>query len=197
MTTVNRQLPNSSTEALWPTYVSPVPSRKTPRSPRLPTSKSITIALDDSTIRVVAFDGRRVVDWTSIDLNGDGALQLPAGFNQYSGRFSRKITDLPFYMPLIRFMAKPDVRRRYLSQVIEAGATTTIPFEQSEVDIAWRNLDNSQAPEVMITATPKREIDAHIDLMTLIGIKPSAVYSKPVAMAMAAGIPNGRTAVAG
>lgn len=190
MATVNRQLPNSSTEALWPTYASPPPSRKTGRSPKLPTSKSITIALDDSTIRVVAFDGRRVVDWTSIDLNGDGALELPAAFNRYSSRFSRKITDLPFYMPLIRFMAKPDVQRRYLSPVIEAGAVTTIPFEQSEVDIAWRDLDSSQTPEVMITATPKREIDAHIDLMTLIGIKPSAVYSKPVAMGMAAGIPN-------
>ena len=150
----------------------------------------MTIAIDDSILRAVAFDGRSVVDWATIDLNGDGGLELPASFKRFSGRFARKITDLPFYVPLVRLMEKPDVQRRYVSPVIAAAVATTIPFELSEVDVAWRDLDDGRSPEVMVTATPKREIDAHVDLMNIIGIKPTAIYSKSAAMAMAAGIPN-------
>jgi hypothetical protein len=153
-------------------------------------SRSITVSADDTTIRAVAFEGRRVVDWTTIDLDGDGPLALPPTFRRYIGRAGRKISDLPFYAPLVRFMAKPEVQRRYLTPVIEAGTATTIPFEPSEVDIAWREIDEGRGPEIIVTATPRREIDAHVDLMNIIGISPSALYSKSAALAMAVGIPN-------
>lgn len=190
MAMAERRLPTSTTEALWPADGPIGRSNTTAKFPTLPSGKSVTIAIDDSTIRAVAFDGRRVVDWASIDLNGDGALELPASFKRFSGRFARKVTDLPFYVPLVRLMEKPDIQRRYISPVITAGVATTIPFEPSEVDIAWRDLNAGRRPEVLVTATPRREIDAHVDLMNIIGIKPSAIYSKSAAMAMAVGIPN-------
>jgi hypothetical protein len=188
MATVNR-LPLSAVEALWPAAAPDAPAPSVARLPKLSTGRSITIAIDESNIRIVAFAGRRVVDWGTIDL-GEGALELPVSFKRYTGRFARKITDLPFYAPLVRFIDKPGVQSRYVTPVIEASVATSIPFEPSEVDIAWRDLDEGRGPEVMVTATPKREIDAHVDLMNIIGITPSALYSKSAALAMAAGIPN-------
>ena len=166
------------------------PARMSLRLPRMFRKRTLTVTSDDSALRVVAFEGRRIVAWASMDLDGGGPFDLPKAFKPFAGRFSHKIGELPFYSPLTRFMPRPDVRKRYLGPVIAAEAAATLPFETQELDIVWSEVQDGQGPAVMVSATPKREMDAQVDLMGIVGVRPTAAFAKSAALALAAGLPD-------
>ena len=184
-------------DAIWPGPVAlpaayPLePPRVFNRGPfHLGVKKTLTLAVDGSTVRAVAFDAKRVAAWASIELDGPGPFTLPEQFNAYLGRSARQVGDLPFYAALTRFMDKPAVRKRYLGQVIAAESAGALPFDQSEVDFVWREFRDGRGPEVMISATPRWEVDAHLELLGTVGVRPAALYAKSAALALAVGLPN-------
>ena len=181
------RLPSMANEALWP--FGELASR--PQWLRIPSNNErlLTVSTDESTIKFVAFKGRTVVDWATVDLNGGGPVALPAGMSEFAGRFSRQLADLPFYTSLTRFLPKPQVKKRFLGPVVLAETAQSIPFDQSEVDVAWQEF-SGKGPEIMVTATPKREIDTQIDLLDVVRVRPAAMYAKASALALAAGLPN-------
>jgi hypothetical protein len=106
MFTVRSGIPRSVADAYWPVDT----GRQKPNTgvaiSVAPPPKMVTVSVDDTVIRFVAFEGRRIVKWASVDMYSDD-LTMPPEFAKYAGRFNRKIVDLPFYAPLVRFIEKP------------------------------------------------------------------------------------------
>ena len=150
----------------------------------------LTISVDGPLVRAVAFSGRTIAAWTTIDLNGGGALELPEEFTKFLGRRSKQVTDLPFYSPLVRFLERPAVRKRYMGQVVETEIAAQIPFAMDEVDLQWTSLKNGHGPEIMATATPKWEVDSHVETIQGAGASPTSAFTKAQALALGVGILN-------
>lgn len=182
------RLPSSVNDAVWPlSWSAEKPDWLSLSSNN---GRLLTVSTDETSVRFVAFKGRRVVDWATVELNGSGSFTLPPSMAEYSGRLGRQLADLPFYTSLTRFLAKPEVGKRFIGPVVLAETAKVIPFDQSEVDTAWQEVQGNNGLEIMVTATPKREIDAQIDLMSVVGVRPAGMYSKSAALALAAGLPN-------
>ena len=152
-----------------------------------PRRRTLTVSAEGARLRAVAFSGSRVVAWATIDLDGPEGASLPPELAAFAGGRTRQLTDLPFYASLLRYLEKPAAQRRYMDQVVALEVGNTIPFALEEVDLRWKMIHNGRGPEVMAWAVPRWEIDAYVQLVGLIGVRPSASYAKALALAAAVG----------
>ena len=149
--------------------------------------RTLTVSVEGPLLRAVAFAGRRVAAWATVDLDDPEAASLPPELAAFARGRSRQLTDLPFYASLVRYLEKPAAGRRYADQVIAVEVGNTIPFAPEEVDLRWKLIRDGRGPEVMAWAVPRWEVDAYVQLVGLVGVRPSASYAKALALAAAVG----------
>ena len=149
--------------------------------------RTLTVSVEGSLLRAVAFSGSRIVAWATIDLDDPEGASLPPELAAFAGGRTRQLTDLPFYASLVRYLEKPAARRRYLDQVVAVEVGNAIPFAPEEVDLRWKLIRDGRGPEVMAWAVPRWEVDAYVQLVGLVGVRPSASYAKALALAAAVG----------
>ena len=152
--------------------------------------RTLTVGVEGSLLRAVAFSGRRVAAWAAIDLDDPQGASLPPELAAFTRGRARQVTDLPFYASLVRYLQKPVARRRYMGQVVAVEVGNTIPFAPEEIDLRWRLIQDGRGPEVMAWAVPRWEIDSYVQLVGLVGVRPSASYAKALALSAAVGRSN-------
>lgn len=164
-----------------------------------------TLSVENGVVRVVVVKGREVLAWGTVNLEEEregeeesiaqdqderDADRLQALLKELHVRRGRLVTDLPLYTPLMRRLQLPKIRRGYLEQVVLSEVTETIPFSQDEVDITWQYRRNGTDQEVFAIAVPKKTVDDHVRLLKKANIRPAAAYSKAMALAFTAGVPD-------
>jgi hypothetical protein len=165
---------------------------------------TITVSSEAGMVHAVAFRGKDVVAWgsaalqeppSSPDETAEPPTEPPAALKKLlmempAGR-ARVVTEMPLYAPLIRHLRVPKARSSLLRQMIDSEVLETIPFEEEEVDISWKVRRDSVGQEAFAIAVPKASTDAQVQLIRDADVSPSAAYAKAVALAFAAGLPNG------
>ena len=107
------------------------------------------------------------------------------------GWHARLVTDLPLYVPLMRQLKLPEMRRRYLKSVVMSEVADSIPFAPDEVDVKWRLEGDLPDSSVYATVVQKEVIDGHVRRLTDASIRyPAATYSQAAALAEAANAPD-------
>ena len=76
-------------------------------------------------------------------------------FEGLPARSKKVITDLPLYVPLLRHIPLPDVKGRYLKEIVTAEVLDSVPFAQDEVDIQWRIEQGDGIREASVIAVPR------------------------------------------
>ena len=162
----------------------------------------VTISMGQREIRVVVFQGRRVVSWgTGVFEDGEVATSSEADERQnrqlgclsrllksLGVRRGRVVADIPFHSAIVRQFQLPATGKRYLDQVIAAEVQDRTPFSPSEVDHRWRARGNGAGYDVVSVSVPKGTIDDHVRMLTRAGARPHVVCSKAMALVHAAGV---------
>jgi hypothetical protein len=102
----------------------------------------------------------------------------------------RLVTDLPLYIPLVRHIKLPELRRRFLEPVVMSEVSSSIPFALSEVDVKWQAGKDKAEGNAMAIVVQKAEVDAHVRLMKEAGKAPAGTYSQAAALGIATGVPD-------
>ena len=105
-------------------------------------------------------------------------------------RSKKVITDLPLYVPLLRHIPIPDVKGRYLKEIVTAEVLDSVPFAQDEVDIRWRIEQGDGIREASVIAVPRDRMNAQIRTVRDSQLATSAVYSKAASLAAAVARPD-------
>ena len=103
-------------------------------------------------------------------------------------RRARLVIDLPLYIPLVRHLKLPPVRRRFLEPVLISEIAGAIPFAEHEVDIKWHAVKDGDSSRALAIAVQKDVVDSHVRRMKDAGQGPVATYSQAAALALAAGV---------
>lgn len=101
---------------------------------------------------------------------------------------ARLVTDLPLYIPLVRHLKLPPLRRRFLEPVLISEVTGAIPFGEHEVDIKWHAVKDGKSATALAIAVQKEVVDSHVRRMKEAGKGPAATYSQAAALGLAAGV---------
>ena len=150
----------------------------------LPVQRVVTAALEGDLLRLVAFEGNKVVAWDVVDLAGSGPLRAPRRFR---AERRRSITDMPLESTLLRFLSLPRVKRKYLEPMLMAEVAGTLPFSASEVDITWSYRRRAQGFESRAVAVPGAAMDERLRRLGGVGLTPGRVFSRAAALACVAG----------
>ena len=147
---------------------------------------TLTLSMENSLVRAVAFKGRDVVAWTSTSLDDppsqgeeigqpgpeeDGEppaeeiSPLKTALKEMVSGRTRLVTDMPMYAPLIRQLHLPKMANRYRQQMILSEVLETIPFGPEEVDVSWRLRQDAEGEEAFAIAVPKGYVDSQVRMV--------------------------------
>lgn len=185
---------------------------------------SMTLSMEDGYARLLVLKGNRVIGWRSGQVtepaeivldesekqDGSDEVLVKPSFNLLGtlldgipARSKRVVVDLPLHVPLLRHIPLPDVKGRFLREIVNAEVMNSVPFSQDEVDIKWKVEQTEEAKEASVMAIPRERMDHQISLLRSSNLAPSAVYSKASSLAVAVGhrdvfilhVTGGQTAV--
>ena len=178
-------------------------------------STTMTLSLEEGQARLLVLKGDRIIAWRSgqiaqppdepaedpnedpADANADEEEVEAPAFNPLGSlleglpaRSKRVITDLPLYIPLLRHVPLPDVKGRYLREIVNAEILDSVPFAADEVDIRWRIEQGDDIREASVVAVPRDRMDGQVGIVRDSKLAPSAVYPKAAALAAAVALPD-------
>ncbi len=184
--------PSSNGLASGPT----APPRSGPRTPAarlrarmlrarqsLPSGRLVTAVIEGAKLKLVAFEGRAVAAWETMDLN-EGRVRIPGRFRSYR---QRTIVDASMEASLFRFLSLPPVRRRYLEDVVTAEVAETLPFPRADIDLAWAYRKSENGIDGMAVAVSRSGMDEQLRRLRQLGVSPGKVYPRATALASIAG----------
>lgn len=172
---------------------------------------TMTLSFEDGYARLLIFKGDRIIAWRSgqitepshsatavagTDDESEESAQRP-GINPLGplleglpSRSKLVITDLPLHVPLLRHVPVPDVKGRFLKEIVNAEVLNSVPFTQDEVDIQWRIEQSDGIREASVIAIPRNRINDHVRFLRDSQLAPSAIYSKAASLAAAVARPD-------
>ena len=178
-------------------------------------STTMTLSIEDGHARLLVFKGDRIIAWRSGQIaqppeeasaNSDEDPANAAESEERAGapvfnplgslleglpiRGKRVVADLPLYVPLLRHVPIPDVKGRFLKEIVTAEVMDSVPFAANEVDIHWRIIKGEGAREASVIAVPRAHMDSQVGVIRDSQLAPSAVYPKAAALAAAVGRPD-------
>lgn len=169
-------------------------------------STSMTLAIEDGHARLLVIKGGRIIAWRSgqVAKPPDVSEVVPADEAESKDgveapvfdplahllkglptRSKRVVADLPLHLPLLRHIPLPDVKGRFLREIVNAEVLNSVPFSQNEVDIQWQVEQGENVREASVIAIPRDRMDDQIRLFKGSQLAPSAVYSKASSLAVA------------
>lgn len=174
-------------------------------------STAMTLSLEDGHARLLVLKGRRVIAWragqiaqrpeeTAADpanATGAGKRAEKPGYNPLEtlleglpARSRRVVADLPLHVPLLRHVPIPDVKRRYIKNIVNNEVLDSVPFAADEMDIRWRIEPGDDVTEASVIAVPRDRMDEQAGIVRDSRLVQSAVYPKAAALAAAVARPD-------
>ena len=107
----------------------------------------------------------------------------------------RVVADLPLHVPLLRHVPLPDVKGRYIKDIVNNEVLDSVPFAADEVDIQWQIAPGEGISEASVVAVPRDRMDELAGIVRGSNLVQSAVYPKAGALAAMRSSPNFEDAV--
>ena len=70
-------------------------------------------------------------------------------------RAKRVVADLPLHVPLLRHVALPDVKLRFITSIVENEVLDSVPFAADEIDIRWRIEEGGTSRRPRLSRSPR------------------------------------------
>ena len=172
---------------------------------------SMTLSMEDGHARLLVLKRGQIIAWRSGDIEGppevttavsedgdepEGAAVKPAYdplgplLDGLPARSKRVVADLPLHVPLLRHIPLPEVKGKFLREIINTEVLNSVPFAQDEVDIQWRIEQGADIREASVIAIPRKRMDEQIKVLRGSRLAPVAVYSKAASLAVAVARPD-------
>ena len=160
---------------------------------------SVTLNISDTSIRLLSTKGRQVEKWGSVPLAPglvkDGIILQPKAVGEAidalfksvkvpKGQVITSLTGLSFTYCILNLpRMKPDL----LEEAILRGARKEIPLPIEELYLSWQAIGGGHDElNFFVLGVPRNLIDAVVQTLTEIGVKPYLIDLKPLALARAA-----------
>lgn len=169
----------------------------------------MTLSMEDGHARLLVLKGSQVIAWRSARIYDPEEIELVDTEDEIAPNqepikpvfnllgplleglpnpSKRIVVDLPLHVPLLRHIPLPDVKGRFLKEIVNAEVMNSVPFAQDEVDIQWRIEEGGETREASVMAIPRNRMDNQITLIRSSNLAPAAVYSKSASLAVAVGL---------
>lgn len=158
----------------------------------------VTLCIEDTVIRMVAFKGKAVVKWSSLPLEPglvkDGVVldkeavsQRIREFFAGNGVSTREvIASVSGIHSLYRLLSlPPTLPKRILPEAVEREAGRVLPVALEELYLSWQALPMPAETLVCLVGLPRQTVDTLLDTLRLSGLKPYLMDVKPLAMTRA------------
>ena len=160
---------------------------------------SVTLNISDTSIRLLSTKGRQVDKWGSIPLAPglvkDGLILQPkavgeaidALFKSVKVPKEQVITSLTGLSFTYCVLNLPRMKPALLEEAILRGARKEIPLPLEELYLSWQAIGGGHDElNFFVLGVPQNLIDAVVQTLTDIGVKPYLIDLKPLALARAA-----------
>ena len=172
---------------------------------------SMTLSMEDGHARLLVLKRDKIIAWRSGDIEAPPELSSavsedvelsedapnapifsPLGpiLDGLPARSKRVVADLPLHVPLLRHIPLPDVKGKFLKEIVNTEVLNSVPFAQDEVDIQWRIEQGEGIREASVIAIPRARMDDQIKVLRNSQLAPAAVYSKAASLAVAVARPD-------
>ncbi|MEE8466065.1 MAG: hypothetical protein V3S68_06260, partial [Dehalococcoidia bacterium] len=172
-------------------------------------STSMTLTMEDRHARLLVLKRGQIIAWRSSEIEGPpvptadldaespGEAPLtpvysPLGalLDGLPARSKRVVADLPLHVPLLRHIPLPEVKGKFLREIVNTEVLNSVPFAQDEVDIQWRIEQGEEIREASVIAIPTERINDQIKILRDSQLAPTAIYSKAASLAVAVARPD-------
>ncbi|MDA1188289.1 MAG: PilN domain-containing protein [Chloroflexi bacterium] len=164
----------------------------------------LTVTVQDDVARIVTFSGNKVTGWGTAYFQKDGDLEendslkpdenlgpeVRGLFKEFKESRMRQVTSLPIRTALLRRLTLPPFSKKYLKQVMLTELSQVVPFSEDQIDIVWQTRKQANEQDVFAAVAPKRAIDQYMRFLKQVGARPHSAFSRTVALACAADLPN-------
>ena len=160
---------------------------------------SVTLNISDTSIRLLSTKGRQVDKWGSMPLAPglvkDGLILQPKAVGEAidalfksvkvaKGQVITSLTGLSFTYCILNL---PRMKPALLEEAILRGARKEIPLPLEELYLSWQAIGGRHEElNFFVLGVPRNLIDAVVQTLTDIGVKPYLIDLKPLALARAA-----------
>jgi len=158
-----------------------------------------TLNINTTSIRLLSVKGRLIDKWDSLPLAPglirDGLILKPnvvgavinALFESTGVSRERVITcmtGLPFTYRILRL---PQMKPASLNEAIQRGAKKEMPLPLEDLYLSWQAINSRQDElDFLVLGVPRKPVDALVQMLVEIGVKPYLMDLKPLSLARAA-----------
>ncbi|MFC1917971.1 pilus assembly protein PilM [Chloroflexota bacterium] len=159
----------------------------------------VTLNISASSIRLLSVRGREVEKWASMPLPSglvkDGLILQPkvvgtvinALFEEAGVSRERVITCLTGLPFTFRILSLPRMKPAVQNEAIQRAAQREMQMSLEELHLSWQVIDGrSDEQDFFVLGVPQKTLDAVVQTLAAVGIKPYIMDIKPLALARVA-----------
>ena len=158
---------------------------------------TVTISVDEDSVRLVVFEGRKVVGWATLAATTDGAVgetlaeRIAAHLRRMGVHRARFVADLPLTAAIVHEMQLTRVPRGLIGQVVRTEMADALPFSPDETQMYWQARKEGDVQHVLTTAVLTAAVQERLNALASDGTRPRALYLRSIALAHATGLADG------
>lgn len=162
------------------------------------TKKRMSLDLDGSFIRMLVTQGRRVLAWETASVPEEsmsqGHVQDPASVGlciqklmaSTNASKRRVVTSLTGQRAFSRMITLPIVKTKHLEEAILRQARRDMPLPPEKTYLSWQEVTREEDHiDIFALAVPRQVLDAHVEALLGVGIRPRAIDLRPLALVRA------------
>ena len=160
---------------------------------------SVTLNISDTSVRILSTKGRQVEKWGDMPLESglvkDGLILQPKAVGESidalfksvkvaKGQVITSLTGMSFTYCVLNL---PRMKPALIEEAILRGARKEMPLPLEELYLSWQAISSGQDElSFFVLGVPRNLIDTVVQALAEIGVKPSLIDLKPLALARAA-----------
>jgi len=161
-------------------------------------AKKISLYIDDTKLQVLVSAGKEVKKWAELPLEpglvrgnviikeAEVAARLKLLLKSQKVSPKKAIVGLSGLRCLSRPLILPQLPKAMLDEAVISAAKTALPVELEELYLSWQTIPAPEGKtQVFLVAVPRRTVDALLRVLRQVGITPSFLDIKPMALARA------------
>jgi type IV pilus assembly protein PilM len=161
--------------------------------------RTVTLNIEAQSIRVLTVRGENVMSWQEIPLDAgmvkEGVIADPDGvgaalktaLDSPSMSGGRLIASITGFRSIARVLELPKMKPEMLEEAVGREAKREMPVPMEDIYLSWQSLDASDGQQrVFALGVPRDILDPLLKAMAVAKRHPSAIDTKPLALARAA-----------
>ena len=158
--------------------------------------KSVTLYIDDTSLRLLVTSGQRVKKWADVPLepglvNNSVVLKpeevatiIRQIFEANRINSKKVIFGISGLHCLSRLITLPYLPKDMLEEAVQREAKRVLPVSPDELYLSWKSLPAAEGQsQVLLVAIPHNVVDALVNTLHLAGLQPDLMDTKPMLLA--------------